>query len=73
MKKLLLVLLIFLVGCGNDINKFKGEYENKEGIEVNIDKNNIKVDSPLSSLGTHIVKVELHKKVIANVKINLVK
>ena len=40
MKKLLLVLLIFLVGCGNDINKFKEEYENKEGIEVNIDKNN---------------------------------
>ena len=42
-------------------------------LNFNIDKNKIKVDSPLSSLGTHIVKVELHKKVIANVKINLVK
>ncbi|HIS90171.1 MAG TPA: 50S ribosomal protein L9 [Candidatus Faecisoma merdavium] len=42
-------------------------------LNFNIDKNKIKVDYPLSSLGTHIVKVELHKKVIANVKINLVK
>ena len=42
-------------------------------LNFNIDKNKIKVDSPLSSLGTHIVNVELHKKVIANVKINLVK
>ena len=38
MKKLLLILLIFLVGCGNDINKFKNEYEKEEGIEVNISK-----------------------------------
>lgn len=42
-------------------------------LNFNIDKNKIKVDYPLSNLGTHIVKVELHKKVIANVKINLVK
>lgn len=42
-------------------------------LNFNIDKNKIKVDSPLSSLGTHIVNIELHKKVIANVKINLVK
>jgi len=42
-------------------------------LNFNIDKNKIKVDYPLSSLGTHIVNVELHKKVIANVKINLVK
>ncbi len=40
MKKLLLILLIFLVGCGNDINKFKEEYESQEGIEVNISKDN---------------------------------
>ena len=42
-------------------------------LDYNIDKNKIKIDSPISSLGTHIVKVELHKKVIANLKINLVK
>lgn len=38
-----------------------------------IDKTQIKLDTPLSTLGTHIVHVELHKKVIANVKINLEK
>ncbi len=38
-----------------------------------IDKNKIKLDTQLSSLGTHIVKIELHKKVLANLKINLIK
>ena len=42
-------------------------------LNFNIDKNKIKLTIPLSSLGTHIVTVELHKKVIANLKINLVK
>lgn len=42
-------------------------------LNFNIDKNKIKIDNNLSSLGTHIVKIELHKKVIANLKINLVK
>lgn len=38
-----------------------------------IDKKSIIIDGSLSSLGTHIVKVELHKKVVASVKVNLVK
>lgn len=38
-----------------------------------IDKNKIKITTPLSSLGTHVVAIELHKKVIANLKINLIK
>lgn len=38
-----------------------------------IDKKCIKLNGSLSSLGTHIVSVELHKKVVANIKINLVK
>ena len=39
MKKILLILLIFLVGCGNDINKFKKEYEKYDNlINVEIDK-----------------------------------
>ena len=42
-------------------------------LNFNIDKNKIKIDHPLASLGTHIVNVELHKKVIAEIKINLVK
>lgn len=42
-------------------------------LNFNVDKNKIKIDVPLSCLGTHIVKIELHKKVIADLKINLVK
>ena len=38
-----------------------------------IDKKGIEIDSGLSSLGVHQIKIELHKKVIATVKIKLVK
>lgn len=39
----------------------------------NIDKNKIKINSPLSCLGTHLVDIELHKQVKAQLKVNLVK
>ena len=42
-------------------------------LSFDVDKNKIKIDVPLTSLGTHIVLVELHKQVIAKLKINLVK
>lgn len=38
-----------------------------------IDKKKIILDHSLDSLGTHIVKIELHKKVIANLKVTLKK
>lgn len=44
-----------------------------ENLGFKIDKKTIKLENSLSSLGTHIVKIELHKKVIANLKVNLVK
>lgn len=37
-----------------------------------IDKRKIKLDMPLSSLGVHEVEIELHKEVIAKVKVHLV-
>ena len=43
----------------------------KLGFDIN--KTQIKLDTPLSSLGTHIVHIELHKKVIANIKVKLEK
>lgn len=48
---------------------------NNELKKLNFDnyKNKIKINTPLSSLGTHIVTIELHKKVIANLKVNLIK
>lgn len=46
------------------------ELKNKN---FNIDKNKVKINEPLTSLGTHVVSIELHKKVIAKLKVNLVK
>ena len=39
----------------------------------NIDKKQIKIINPISSLGFHNVDIELHKKVIASLKIELKK
>ena len=39
----------------------------------NIDKKQIKINNPLSTLGFHNVDIELHKKVIATIKIELIK
>lgn len=39
----------------------------------NIDKKQIKIDGSISSLGFHNIEIELHKKVIANLKIELTK
>ena len=38
-----------------------------------IDKKCIKLDHTLDTLGTHAVRVELHKRVIFNIKVNLKK
>ncbi len=38
----------------------------------NIDKKQIKIDNPISSLGYHNVDIVLHKKVVAHIKIELV-
>ena len=42
-------------------------------LNYNIDKKKINLDSDLSSLGTHIVNIELYKGVIAKLKVVLVK
>ncbi len=39
----------------------------------NVDKRKIKLDNPLSSLGFHEVEIELHKEVIAKVRVQLIK
>ena len=39
----------------------------------NIDKKKIKLDYPIDALGTHIVKIELHKKVEGELKVTLKK
>ena len=41
--------------------------------KIDIDKKQIKLNEPLSCLGFHNVEIELHKKVIATLKVELVK
>lgn len=40
--------------------------------KYDIDKKQIKIDNPISSLGFHNVDVVLHKKVVAHIKVELV-
>lgn len=47
--------------------------EELKKIGFEIDKKKIKLDSPLTSLGFHNVQIELHKEVIAEIKIELIK
>ena len=42
-----------------------------ENIDYKIDKKQIIIDGSLNVLGTHYVKINLHKKVQANLKIVL--
>lgn len=46
------------------------ELKNKN---ITIDKKKIILDVPISSLGTHIVKIELYKDVIGELKVELIK
>ena len=39
----------------------------------NIDKKQVKINNPISTLGFHNVDIELHKKVVATIKIELKK
>ena len=44
---------------------------NMESKGYKIDKNIIKINNPISCLGMHEVEIELHKKVIAHIKIKV--
>ena len=43
----------------------------KQGIDI--DKKKVLIDCPLSCLGYHNIKINLHKKVLANLKVELIK
>ena len=70
--------LIFKVKT-SDQNKIFGSISSKQisselsKLGYEIDKKNIALESPLSNFGAHIVKVNLHKKVVLNLKIELIK
>ena len=68
----------FIVKSGTN-NKIFGSISTKQIIDElnklgysNIDKRKIFIDNPITSLGTHIIKIELFKDVIANIKIKVI-
>ena len=77
-KKLENLKISFKVKTGEHDRVF-GSVSAKQIIEelknkgYNIDKKQIKINNPLSALGFHNVDIELHKKVIATIKIELKK
>lgn len=68
--------LIFKVKVGKN-GKIFGSISTKQIFEelvkkdINIDKKNIEITSPIDTLGVHIVNIKLHKKVIAKASINV--
>ena len=70
--------LTFKVKTGSQ-DKVFGSISPKQIVEelkekgFDIDKKQIKIDNTISSLGFHNINIELHKKVIANLKIELKK
>lgn len=72
------ITLIFQVKTGAEDKVFgsvsaKQIEEELKNKKFNINKKQIKIDNPLTSLGYHNVNIELHKKVIASLKVQLVK
>ena len=69
-------VLVFKVKVGS-MDKVFGSVSAKQIAdrlsEYKINKKQFKEFNPLSSLGVHMVKIELHKKVVANIKVQLVK
>lgn len=70
--------IVFKVKTGKEDKVFgsistKQIKEELDKLGYDIDKKKIIIDTPISSLGTHIVKVELHKEVISDLEIKLEK
>lgn len=70
--------LVFKVKTGKEDKVFGSvsskqisEQLNKKGYKI--DKKKINIDFPISTLGIHNVTINLHSKVQANVKVNLIK
>ena len=68
--------IIFKVKVGNNSKVFgnistKQINEKLQALGYNLDKKKIILDTPLNTLGIHYVKIALHKKVEATIKVTL--
>ena len=70
------IILKFYVKCNN--GKVFGSISSKQIHDellkngIDIEKKNIKIDGTISSLGVHIVKINLHKKVSCDLSVELI-
>lgn len=77
-KKIEKLVICFKVKTGTNDRVF-GSISSKQIVEelkvkgYDIDKKQIKIDGAISSLGFHNIDIELHKKVVAKLKIELKK
>ncbi|MDD3187432.1 MAG: 50S ribosomal protein L9 [Bacilli bacterium] len=76
--KLKNITLTFKVKTGKEDKVFgsispKQIEEELKKKKIIIDKRKIKIDHPVASLGTHLVKAELYKDVIGEIKVELTK
>ena len=68
--------LVFKVQAGKD-NRVFGSISSKQissqlhEMGYEIDKKNIEIKEPISTLGNHIIKICLHKKVVFNINVML--
>ena len=75
-EKLLREELVFELSCGKNgktfgtiSNKLIADSLNKKG--YNIDKKKIRIDIPISNIGISTINIELHKKVIVELKVQI--
>ena len=76
-EKLEKVNLTFIMKVGKEDKVFgsissKQIYEKLNEMGYNIDKKQIRINNPISSLGIHKVDIELYKNIIARININLI-
>ena len=71
-------IIKFKVKTGNQDQVFgnissKQIMQELENLGYKIDKKKIVIDTPINTLGFHDVKINLHKKVVASVRVELIK
>lgn len=70
------ITLTYKVKTGKD-GKVFGSVSTKQIIEelikngIKIDKKTVEINNPIDTLGTHFIKANLHKKVVATIKVLL--
>ena len=77
-KKMEKINLVFKVKTGKDDKVFgnvsvKQVHEELNKLGYNLDKKKIHINNNIDTLGTHLVEIELHKKVKFNIKVTLSK